>query len=85
VFFPGWPAPHNHVVFAAVEAEHDITGICQSIGETLVVSKFLETFAWSKLNANITLRATAATRANTHPVETPKRLKDRATRLANNL
>ena len=27
VFFPGWPAPHNHVVFAAVEAEHDITGV----------------------------------------------------------
>ena len=84
VFFPGWPAPHNHVVFAAVEAEHDITGICQSIGETLceqVPGNICVVEVECKYH---TPRDSSNARQHAS-VETPKRLKDRATRLANNL
>lgn len=35
VFFPGWPRPSKHVVFTAVESDHDIAPICQKVAETI--------------------------------------------------
>lgn len=35
VFFPGWPKPARHVVFAAVDEDADLAGVCLNIGEAL--------------------------------------------------
>src|SRR5690242_19563035 len=35
VFFPGWPKPARHVVFAAVDEDADLAGVCLNVGEVL--------------------------------------------------
>jgi polysaccharide biosynthesis transport protein len=35
VFFPGWPKPARHVVFAAVDEDADLAGVCLNVGEAL--------------------------------------------------
>src|SRR5262245_38666939 len=35
VFFPGWSKPARHVVFAAIEEDADLAGVCLNVGETL--------------------------------------------------
>jgi len=84
VFFPGWPAPHNHVVFAAVEAEHDITGICQSVGETLC-EQVPGNVCVVEVDCTYHASPNSSNACQQAPVQMPKRLKDRATRLANTL
>ena len=84
VFFPGWPAPHNQVVFAAVEALHDITNICQRIGETLC-QQVAGTVCVLDVDGTYYTQGNSANAHQQVSVETPKRLKDLAIHVANNL
>ena len=35
IFFPGWPKPARHVVFAGIDHDVDIAGLCLQVGEIL--------------------------------------------------
>ncbi|HEY1264598.1 MAG TPA: hypothetical protein VGF06_13815 [Terriglobales bacterium] len=35
LFFPGWPKPVRHVVFAGIDHDPDIAGLCLQVGEIL--------------------------------------------------
>ena len=86
VFFPGWPQPSRQVVFTAVDAGHDIAHICRRVGETLA-SQVPGTVCMVDADARSSRLGAAyeSFRPASSYVIPGQCLKDRATRIFNNL
>ena len=86
VFFPGWPQPSKQVVFTAVDAGHDIASICRRVGETLA-SQIPGTICMVDADARSSRLGAAyeSFRPASSYVLAGQCLKDRATRIFNNL